>query len=138
MKTILAVLISLAVFLPNISFAVIDLNLDYPCFSTANPNNCPCEVGEEKCFDLDTTQNLNQIIAWFYYLIIGISGLAAFVMIVAGGFKYLTSAGSPSAIGDAKDQIKSALLGLLLILVSYLILQVINPDLILLQEPLLR
>jgi len=118
MKKILALifLISFLV-LPNISLAI-DLNLDYPTFT----------IGSET-YDLNTQQDLNQIVAWFYYFIIGVAGLAAFVMLVTGGVKYLTSAGSPSAISDAKDQIKSALLGLLIILMSWLILQVINPDL---------
>lgn len=121
MKKILALifLISFLV-LPNISLAVDcngsdnRLNLCYPSFQN---------------FSLTLDMPLNQIVAWFYYFIIGVAGLAAFVMLVTGGVKYLTSAGNPSAIGDAKDQIKSALLGLLIILMSWLILQVINPDL---------
>jgi len=124
MKKILALifLISFLV-LPNISLAVDcngsdnGLNLCYPSFQN---------------FSLTLDMPLNQIVAWFYYFIIGVAGLAAFVMLVTGGVKYLTSAGSPSAISDAKDQIKSALLGLLIILMSWLILQVINPDLIIL------
>ena len=121
MKKILALifLISFLV-LPNISLAVDcngsdnRLNLCYPSFQN---------------FSLTLDMPLNEIVAWFYYFIIGVAGLAAFVMLVTGGVKYLTSAGSPSAISDAKDQIKSALLGLLIILMSWLILQVINPDL---------
>ena len=121
MKKILALifLISFLV-LPNISLAVDcngsdnGLNLCYPSFQN---------------FSLTLDMPLNEIVAWFYYFIIGVAGLAAFVMLVTGGVKYLTSAGNPSAIGDAKDQIKSALLGLLIILMSWLILQVINPDL---------
>jgi len=121
MKKILALifLISFLV-LPNISLAVDcngsdnRLNLCYPSFQN---------------FSLTLDMPLNEIVAWFYYFIIGVAGLAAFVMLVTGGVKYLTSAGNPSAIGDAKDQIKSALLGLLIILMSWLILQVINPDL---------
>ena len=121
MKKILALifLISFLV-LPNISLAVDcngsdnGLNLCYPSFQN---------------FSLTLDMPLNQIVAWFYYFIIGVAGLAAFVMLVTGGVRYLTSAGNPSAIGDAKDRIKSALLGLLIILMSWLILQVINPDL---------
>ena len=124
MKKILALifLISFLV-LPNISLAVDcngsdnRLNLCYPSFQN---------------FSLTLNMPLNEIVAWFYYFIIGVAGLAAFVMLVTGGVKYLTSAGNPSAIGDAKDRIKSALLGLLIILMSWLILQVINPDLIIL------
>jgi len=127
MKKILALifLISFLV-LPNISLAVDcngsdnRLNLCYPSFQN---------------FSLTLGMPLNQIVAWFYYFIIGVAGLAAFVMLVWGGFQYLTSAGNPTAIGDAKDRIKSALLGLLIILISWLILQVINPELTILRGP---
>lgn len=123
LKRIFFIVLGLGLLLPNISLAT-DLNLDYPAFTIGG-----------KTFDLNTTQNLNEIVAWFYYFIVTISGFAAFVMLVWGGFKYLSSAGNPSAIGDSKDMIQKALLGLLLILVSYLILQAINPDLIILQGP---
>lgn len=120
-KKIFLILVSLAMILPGASSAAcptgngpICLNLSYPSF-----NN----------FDLNDKQGLNEIVAWFYYFIVGISGFAAFVMLVIGGFKYLSSAGNPSTITDAKDQMQKALLGLLLILISWLILQVINPDL---------
>ncbi len=107
-----------SLFLPNIASAALNLNLDYPSFT----------IGTQT-FDLNVNQDLNQIVAWFYYFIIGIAGLSAFVMLVWGGVQYLTSAGNPTATGDARDRIQSALLGLLLILTSWLILQVINPSL---------
>jgi len=47
----------------------------------------------------------------------------------------LTSAGSPAKISEAKDRIGSAILGLIIILASFLILKVINPDLITLKLP---
>lgn len=128
-KRIFFIVLGLGLILPNISLAVVcngvenNLNLCYPTFG---PNG-------GSGLELDTS--LNQIVAWFYYFIVTISGFSAFVMLVWGGFKYLSSAGNPSAIGDSKDMIQKALLGLLLILVSYLILQAINPDLIILQGP---
>jgi len=88
-------------------------------------------------YQVELGMDLNRLIAWFYYFIVGIAGLAAFVMLVWGGVQWLTSAGNPSKIGDAKDKINSALLGLLIILGSWLILQVINPDLITLNLPTL-
>ena len=88
-------------------------------------------------FNLNTNQDLNQVVAWFYYFIISIAGIATFVMLVWGGFNWLTSAGSPGKITEAKDRIYSAFLGLLLILASYLIIQVINPELLILNLPVL-
>lgn len=58
------------------------------------------------------------------------AGLIVFVSLVYGGFRYLTSAGSPSAITDAKDQIFSGILGLIILLSSYLILNTVNPQLL--------
>ena len=112
-------IILLSLLLPNISSAI-TLNLEYP---------------EIAGFDLNIHQDLNQIIAWFYYFIISIAGIAAFAMLVWGGFEWMTSAGSPARISSAKDRISSALLGLLLILASWLILQVINPELTTLNLP---
>lgn len=93
------------------------LNLCYPTFPGAPDIN------------LEANRTLGGIIAWVYTLVIGISGLAAFVMIVWGGVQWMTSAGSPTRTSDAKDRIQKALLGLLLVLSSFLILQVINPEL---------
>jgi hypothetical protein len=45
----------------------------------------------------------------------------AVLMIVIGGFKWMTSAGDPSKISDAKDQIFAAILGLLIIALAEII-----------------
>jgi len=100
-----------------------NLNLCYPVFPGTPDINDPAN------------RTLPGIVAWLYTLIVGISGLAAFVMIVWGGVQYMTSSGDPTKTSDAKEKIRAALLGLLLVLASFLILQVINPELTLLQEP---
>ncbi len=56
--------------------------------------------------------------------------IGAVFMLVIGGFQYLTSAGNTSALSAAKHTIEGALFGLALALVAYLILYVINPDLV--------
>lgn len=110
----------LHLFFPNIASAALRLNLDYPAFGG---------------FDLNNNQSLTQIAAWFYYFIVGVAGLATFVMLVWGGVEWLTSAGNPTRISDAKNRITSAFFGLLIILGSWLILQVINPDLTIFKLP---
>lgn len=118
MKKILTSIIFISfLFLPAISLA---LELNYPEFG-----------GYTISLDMD----LNQLIAWFYYFIVVTAGLSAFVMLIWGGIQWLTSAGNPTQINNAKDRITSALLGLLIILGSWLILQVINPDLTILSLP---
>lgn len=85
---------------------------------------------------LEDATSLTGIVAWLYVFFVMISGLAAFVMIVWGGVQWMSSQGNPAATGDAKDKIQKALLGLLLVLASFLILQIINPELTLLKNPL--
>ena len=65
-----------------------------------------------------------------YEFLLSLVGIVAMVMIIIGGFRYMTSTGNASAMADAKDMIFSALLGLGLALLSWLILYTINPDFI--------
>src|SRR3989344_3784313 len=66
----------------------------------------------------------------FIPFLLAFAALAAFVQIVFGGILRATSGGNPSAIGDANDRIWMAILGLVLALSAYLILNTINPDLV--------
>ncbi len=58
-----------------------------------------------------------------------IAGFLAVFMIVVGGFKYM-STDSVSGKGEAKEAITAALSGLFLILISVILLQIINPDIL--------
>ncbi|MCX6765409.1 MAG: hypothetical protein NT136_00320 [Candidatus Moranbacteria bacterium] len=57
-------------------------------------------------------------------------GIAALLMITIGGFMYMTSAGNTSRMESAKKVIFDALFGLLIALAAWLLLYVINPDLV--------
>lgn len=70
------------------------------------------------------------IVANLYDFALAIGGLLAFAMIVYGGVKYIAAAGNHSKLEDAKEQITDALLGLLLLLGAWLVLYIVNPDLV--------
>ena len=57
-------------------------------------------------------------------------GIAALLMISIGGFMYFTSAGNTAKLGQAKTVIWDALFGLIVAMAAYLLLYVINPDLV--------
>lgn len=57
-------------------------------------------------------------------------GIAAMLMIIIGGFMYMTAAGNTSKTGTAKTIITDAIYGLVVALAAYLLLFVINPDLV--------
>ena len=78
------------------------------------------------------------IVANFYEFALAIGGLLAFGAIIFGAIKWTVSAGNPSQISDAKQWITDALLGLLLLVGAYLILNVINPCLTDLRLPKLE
>ncbi|HRH22751.1 MAG TPA: hypothetical protein PLB51_02030 [Candidatus Paceibacterota bacterium] len=80
----------------------------------------------EKNKDLPSPQNL---VLGIYTVAIGIGSILAVVMVIIGGIKY-TVMESFGAKTDAKKQITSAFLGLVLLLGSYLILKTINKDLV--------
>jgi hypothetical protein len=69
-------------------------------------------------------------VAGIYKFGIWTVGIAALLMLTIGGFMYMTSAGNMSKNSVAKDIIRDALIGLVIAFSAYLILYVINPDLI--------
>jgi len=77
-------------------------------------------------------------IRYLYNISFGLAGLAAFLAVTYAGFLYLTSTGNPAKIKEARERIFSALLGLGILLISYVLLIAINPNLTLLAIPALE
>jgi hypothetical protein len=65
-----------------------------------------------------------------YSLGIWIVGICAMFMLAVGGFMYMASAGNNASVNTAKGVMWDSVIGLVLALVSWLILYVINPDLV--------
>ena len=68
----------------------------------------------------------------------GFVGILAAVVLMFGGVMWLTAGGNQGQVGEAKEWIKAALTGLILALLSFLILNTINPDLIKLKMPTIK
>lgn len=69
---------------------------------------------------------INQIYVWS----LGAGALLALLMVVLGGYYYMTAGGNAESASRGKDMIFSAIVGLVLLFGSYLILRTINPDLV--------
>lgn len=80
-----------------------------------------------------TSKQLPQFIKYLFNLSLIIAGLIAFGALVYGGIMYVTSAGNPGALGEARTQIFAALIGIAVLFGSYILLTTINPQLIVLQ-----
>ena len=67
-------------------------------------------------------QALPTYIVNIYHAALPIAAALAALVIIYGGYRYITSAGNPEALKDAKDIIVGALIGLVLLLLAYVIL----------------
>lgn len=76
---------------------------------------------------------LTDYIGKLYNLGLILVGLTAFFALVFAGVEYTVSAGNPSRQSDAKDRIKNAIYGIVLLLFATLLFNTINPEL--LQQP---
>lgn len=74
--------------------------------------------------------SISQMASDVYKFIAGIAGIAAVIVMMAGGYVWLFAGGNASKVTEAKSLITSAVLGLVLVLGSYMILNLINPELI--------
>lgn len=98
----------------------ISLNVKLPAIGGADPGTSPAAF-------------INYVVVFSFAFV----GAAALIMLVAGGVRYLTAAGNPSAVSDAEERIKSALLGLLIVFAAITVLHTINPDFVRLRNPAL-
>jgi len=65
-----------------------------------------------------------------YLFSLGFGALVAFLMIVLAGYRYLTASGNAQQVEGAKDAFASAFIGLIIIFVAFILLYLINPDLV--------
>src|SRR3989338_8645953 len=66
--------------------------------------------------------NLGEYIQLVYQFALGVVGIFAVVLIMFGGLRWISAAGNESVIGEAKEIITSAVTGLAIALLSYIIL----------------
>ncbi len=76
--------------------------------------------------DVPKLQDLEMVFGKVVQAILGLAGIALFIMLIMGGFKYLTSGGDPKAVEEAKKTLTYAIGGIALIVLSFLILKFIE------------
>ncbi len=101
---------------PLFSFADWELEVDWP----ASP------AGAE----LETGNTIAELIQYLFEWGVAIGVVLTFGALVFAGFRYLISSGNEQKISQAKESIRSAFMGLLLLLGSWLLITIINPELL--------
>jgi len=66
---------------------------------------------------------------WFSFATYLVSGLAI-LLIAYGGYKYIMAQGNPDALKEAKEIIYSAIVGIIIMILGYLILNSIGPGIV--------
>lgn len=103
-----------------------------PLMARAGTTNINLEVG----IGTNTSaQGISYYIGMVYRFAAAIVGVVAVIMIIIGGIQYSTSAGNNALLGSAKETITSAIIGLVIVLMSYLILGIFSSKFTNLSEP---
>lgn len=84
---------------------------------------------------LEAGKELPSYINYLFIFGLGAIAILALARMMTGGIKYILAAGNVGEHEEAKKTIQQALLGLGLLLASYLLLKTINPDLVNLRNP---
>jgi hypothetical protein len=75
--------------------------------------------------DVATLQDLEGIFSNVISSLLALGAIISFFMLLAGGFKYITSGGNPKAVGSAHATLTYAIIGLVAVAASYLVLEFI-------------
>lgn len=114
-KLLLFVLLISILFYGNYVCAFEILPKDYPKIPFTQP--------------ITENSKLPDFIVYFFALGIYLAGAISVISLAIGGIQFIFSSVSPEARSNAIDRIKSAILGLILVLASFIIVCTINPEL---------
>lgn len=91
-------------------------------FAASGTSACPSGIYSVLCF---SSNQLGPIIGSVVTLFFVLVGLVALWFLVMGGFKWLMSEGDKTNLEAARNQIMAAVVGLIIVFVSYLLVNLI-------------
>ena len=96
------------------------LGLILPAVALAQPQDS--NFGLDQLSNVQLGRNtLPNTIAIFINVILGFLGIVAFIIILLGGFKWMTSGGDEDKIGEAKKLMGAGVVGMAIVLASWAI-----------------
>lgn len=85
---------------------------------TSNPANCQSKNSDPSA---GLTNLAKSITKWFSIIV----GAVSIIMIIYGGFRYITSGGDSGRVGNAKNTLIYAIIGLIVVALAQLIVNVV-------------
>jgi cytochrome bd-type quinol oxidase subunit 2 len=109
-KTILSIMASFALLLaPTVMVAGVSVaQIDKGIQATCTGANCPTSAANAESKANQLVKDIINIFSW-------IVGVVSVIMIIFGGFKYITSGGDAGKVTSAKNTILYALVGLVIV-----------------------
>lgn len=116
--------------------------VELPCAQYINPTTGATLAPEvaaktvyKQCTQVNTALgpidiDASSFVKSLFGILLGISGGIAVILIIAAGYTMITSQGDPTKVQGARETITSAVVGLLFIILSLVILEVIGVDLL--------
>jgi len=92
-----------------------------------SPPNCATDSSGRTVCEINW---LGEYVNGVYNLAIKLGGLIAAIMLMTGGVLWLISGGDVSKVSQAKDILTGSIIGFTILLSSYLILTLVNPNLV--------
>lgn len=77
------------------------------------------EIGSTAFEQSDKPKDIRSIIASIVKVLLGFLGIIFTVLLILAGFKYMTSGGDQDKIKEAVNQIRNAVIGLLIVIAAY-------------------
>ena len=92
----------------------------------APPNPKPFTPGDDIVDDIVTLKGAEILFFNIITVIIAFAGIVFFVMLLVGGFRFITSGGDPKGVEAAQGTLTSAVGGLVIVVLALLILKFIE------------
>jgi len=83
---------------------------------TENPGQCSAASS-------DATTKINNLVRTVVNLLSAVVGIVAVIMIIVGGFRYVTSGGNDTSVTAAKNTILYAIIGLIVVALAQIIVR---------------
>lgn len=97
--------------------------VSYAAAPTPTQSACNAITGNNSCNDTSGSPSLGKIVKVIVNVLSLIVGVAAVIMIMIGGFKYVTSGGDTNATASAKNTLIYAVVGLIVVALAQFIVQ---------------
>lgn len=101
----------------HIANAQADIQAGLCAGANLDVNDTNCSGGN------DAISTLNDLIRKFINLLSVIVGIVAVIMIMVGGFRYITSGGNDTGVTSAKNTILYAIIGLIIVALAQLLVR---------------